>query len=221
MTTPTAIETEYAGHRFRSRLEARWAVFFDHLGIKWFYEPQGYELGNGRRYLPDFWLETFGVWAEVKGNFDAEAASVAIAAAEFDGLPIDYHRGRRPCDVADRRMLAMGESIRRVLLLGEIPPAHQDGWAHSLLTLAGGIVMDSPAVILGGRSDLDLMPVGPFGSPYGLDRRGVSGFPLHFIAPVGVVLDAYGTARKARFEHGESGAVKATIQQVVGRMAKR
>ena len=30
--TAKAIETRYAGHRFRSRLEARWAVFFDALG---------------------------------------------------------------------------------------------------------------------------------------------------------------------------------------------
>lgn len=27
-----AIETEYDGHRFRSRLEARWAVFFNAIG---------------------------------------------------------------------------------------------------------------------------------------------------------------------------------------------
>jgi hypothetical protein len=27
--TIQAIETVYRGHRFRSRLEARWAVFFD------------------------------------------------------------------------------------------------------------------------------------------------------------------------------------------------
>lgn len=49
-----AIETEYAGRRFRSRLEARWAVFLDHLDLKWLYEPQGYLLGNGERYLPDY-----------------------------------------------------------------------------------------------------------------------------------------------------------------------
>ena len=30
-----AIETEYNGYRFRSRLEARWAVFFDALGIEY------------------------------------------------------------------------------------------------------------------------------------------------------------------------------------------
>lgn len=53
MTRPAAIETEYAGYFFRSRLEARWAVFFDQLGIRWEYEPEGYETPFGR-YLPDF-----------------------------------------------------------------------------------------------------------------------------------------------------------------------
>lgn len=50
-----AIETRYAGYRFRSRLEARWAVFFDQLGVRWEYEPEGYRV-NGRPYLPDFRL---------------------------------------------------------------------------------------------------------------------------------------------------------------------
>jgi len=39
------IETVYSDHLFRSRLEARWAVFFDYMGIKWVYEPEGYDLG--------------------------------------------------------------------------------------------------------------------------------------------------------------------------------
>lgn len=50
-----AIPTQYAGYHFRSRLEARWAVFFDTLGIQWVYEDQGYELPSGP-YLPDFWI---------------------------------------------------------------------------------------------------------------------------------------------------------------------
>lgn len=54
-----AIETEYKGCRFRSRLEARWAVFFDSLGTKWVYEGEGFELEGGR-YLPDFWLPEVG-----------------------------------------------------------------------------------------------------------------------------------------------------------------
>lgn len=62
-----AIETRYKGYRFRSRLEARWAVFFDALGIKWEYEKEGFDL-DGEYYLPDFWLPQVGMWAEVKGD---------------------------------------------------------------------------------------------------------------------------------------------------------
>lgn len=69
------IETEYAGYRFRSRLEARWAVFFDACGVKWEYEPEGFDLGDGLYYLPDFLLhdvmakyELVDLYIEVKGN---------------------------------------------------------------------------------------------------------------------------------------------------------
>lgn len=61
-----AIETRYKGYRFRSRLEARWAVFFDACGIKWVYEPEGFLLNNGESYLPDFFLPDFEIYAEVK-----------------------------------------------------------------------------------------------------------------------------------------------------------
>jgi hypothetical protein len=37
--TITAHPTTYAGVRFRSRLEARWAAFFDLAGWAWEYEP--------------------------------------------------------------------------------------------------------------------------------------------------------------------------------------
>jgi len=46
-----AIQTEYRGYLFRSRLEARWAVFFDACGVDWEYEPEGYDLGSGGYYL--------------------------------------------------------------------------------------------------------------------------------------------------------------------------
>lgn len=61
-----AIETEYNGYRFRSRLEARWAVFFDQAGITYEYEPEGFELEDGTRYLPDFYLPDDDVYVEVK-----------------------------------------------------------------------------------------------------------------------------------------------------------
>ena len=62
-----AIETQYKGYRFRSRIEARWAVFFDSLGYKWEYEPEGYEFDDGTRYLPDFLVNEM-FWFEVKGR---------------------------------------------------------------------------------------------------------------------------------------------------------
>ena len=64
------IETNYRGYRFRSRLEARWAVFFDALGTEWHYEPEGFHLehkGVQVNYLPDFWLPELEAWGEVKG----------------------------------------------------------------------------------------------------------------------------------------------------------
>jgi hypothetical protein len=73
-TTIPAIETRYAGYLFRSRTEARWAVFFDALGIAWEYEPEGYDLGEVGWYLPDFWLPlptnqypNAGYFVEIKG----------------------------------------------------------------------------------------------------------------------------------------------------------
>jgi hypothetical protein len=60
-----AIETVYNGYRFRSRLEARWAVFFDILGIEYQYEVEGYDI-DGVWYLPDFWLPGQQAWVEIK-----------------------------------------------------------------------------------------------------------------------------------------------------------
>ena len=60
------IETYYNGYRFRSRLEARWAVFFDALDMKYKYEPEGFDLGDGEYYLPDFYLDDFELFIEIK-----------------------------------------------------------------------------------------------------------------------------------------------------------
>jgi len=68
-----AIPTDYHGYRCRSRLEARWIVFFEHMGIDFLYEPEGFEFEDGTRYLPDFYLPQIRFWAEVKpAEFTAE-----------------------------------------------------------------------------------------------------------------------------------------------------
>lgn len=59
------IDTMYKNYRFRSRLEAKWAVFFEKMGWKWVYEHQGYNLPSGP-YLPDFYFPDIDVYAEVK-----------------------------------------------------------------------------------------------------------------------------------------------------------
>ncbi len=46
-----SIETTYNGLRFRSRLEARWAAFFDLCGWRWVYEPVDFHC-----WFPDFAL---------------------------------------------------------------------------------------------------------------------------------------------------------------------
>jgi len=60
-----AIPASYKGIKFRSRQEARWAVFFDTLGIQWLYEPEAYKLER-MVYLPDFWLPKQNCFWEVK-----------------------------------------------------------------------------------------------------------------------------------------------------------
>jgi hypothetical protein len=92
-----AISTQYKGYKFRSRLEARWAVFFDALDVKYVYEKEGFDLGELGRYLPDFWLPhvtlrsnlTPGLWAEVKPAYpDKTEESKYHAMAEMTGSPL-------------------------------------------------------------------------------------------------------------------------------------
>lgn len=55
----------YRGLTFRSRLEARWAMVFDELGLSFEYEPKAFETPAGW-YLPDFHLPDLGLWVEIK-----------------------------------------------------------------------------------------------------------------------------------------------------------
>lgn len=94
--TIKSIDTRYGGCLFRSRLEARWAVCFDHMGIAWEYEPQGFEVDDrlalgapdAFRYLPDFWLTDLDVWAEVKGSLTHEESYRLLSAASSLSSPL-------------------------------------------------------------------------------------------------------------------------------------
>lgn len=86
-----AIETEYNGYMFRSRLEARWAVFFDTLNIEYKYETEGWEMDGGR-YLPDFWLPDLKQWAEIKAetptDLEREKMGALVIGSGYEGMII-------------------------------------------------------------------------------------------------------------------------------------
>ncbi len=92
-----ALETVYKGYRFRSRLEARWAVFFDAMGIAYEYEKQGYDLDELGWYLPDFWLRDGEVWVEIKPAGDQEHSKMAAAIS----------KGKRLAEYTDSKFLLL------------------------------------------------------------------------------------------------------------------
>lgn len=97
--TIQAIETQYKGYRFRSRIEARWAVFFDALRVRWEYEKEGFDLGVLGWYLPDFWLPDFRCWVEIKGDDptdeEKQKLSALCNAAKCNGMIVWGDVGNR------------------------------------------------------------------------------------------------------------------------------
>lgn len=195
-----AIETQYAGCRFRSRLEARWAVFFDHLGIEWAYEPEGIEVADGTRYLPDFWIPDWQLHVEVK----AEMSHVDFLKT-LRVMPL-----RKPADNQFRNQL---------LILGPIPrPGF--AWTHGRLDVLGGC-MDSVFIADAYFSHFPVTYPHQVGHLCRLDVSAwLAGLPeqTQFFRKVLVeaqhhprltvdptVDAAYQAARSARFEFGESG----------------
>lgn len=224
-----AIETTYAGHRFRSRLEARWAVFFDALGIEWEYEPQGYEVGctEMTMYLPDFRLPALDLWVEVKGDDTMIKWETLGRAVDTVGQTLP-----RSSDWKRYGQDGFGDGGPALLVLGNIPPAGSR-WAHPLVRNSKGATVilsewQDSTYFLGDRR-IQLSPLVRincwFDSSNGQDWQWEGQPPLsvhgdrlcdfrpdsqnrcHFdVDPWPRVDRAYTAARTARFEHGESGA---------------
>lgn len=125
-----AIETQYKGYRFRSRLEARWAVFFDALGIEWEYEKEGFDLGDAGWYLPDFWLPDAQTWVEVKGiepTDDELAKAEALCVASQS--PVLIHSGLPNPEFRGGTLFSPKEEW--VYLAGRIG---KNDWRHSIVS---------------------------------------------------------------------------------------
>jgi hypothetical protein len=91
-----AIQTKYKGILYRSRLEARWATFFDTLKVRIQYEHEGFEL-DGMRYLPDFYLPELKCYIEVKGQKPTkQEQELAFLLSKDSGMPVHIFSGSVP-----------------------------------------------------------------------------------------------------------------------------
>lgn len=216
MNAITPIPTDYAGCRFRSRLEARWAVFFDKLHIAWEYEPQGFVIEpSGRRYLPDFHLPEIGVWVEVKG--DRKALDLAMLADAAAG-PCKFLLMLGPIPRIKAQIAPTHSLLMEVSAFDMRPNRRTCAWADQLSAATRGLdeadrkVVDQAVwsdsenvvftrAIFCGQS---IMPVGLPMVQKGEDPLSAvnSHLPVVISKPI---RDAYVAARSARFEHGESG----------------
>jgi hypothetical protein len=105
-----AINTEYNGYRFRSRLEARVAVFFDAAGIQYEYEQEGYVRVDGVAYLPDFYLPEWDMFVEVKPLRKGFSEEITKAT------------------------MFLGEKIKGLMVITEIPkPTENSTWFFPVL----------------------------------------------------------------------------------------
>jgi hypothetical protein len=216
-----AIETEYKGYRFRSRLEARWAVFFDALGIEYKYEPEGFEKVWGPetfRYLPDFLLTKSETWVEVKGSDEQLREERERMESFLDfGSPLpnfdDSHLNNNP------------NKAHGLLMLGEIPDPTQFGlYLHPLIQHHKGLLLSRvffyPSRFASSIARVDSETMCIVEMVTGADHRDncyMEGAKDWTTAPLFLptrkmwheVLDAYRAARSARFEYGECGAQRA------------
>jgi hypothetical protein len=187
------IETAYNGLRFRSRLEARWAVFFDALNIKYLYEPEGFDLGDDIRYLPDFWLIEQQCWIEIKPSHLV--------------IPSWYVFDKNDRPIIDRcKMLSTQSNNRVVLLTGDLRHLHtrRDDCTWEMIPYIcwyGDDPDDSHewcyCTICGAK---DITYAGRADRCYcGHDQRNYDRGTWNIIP------EAYAQARQARFEFGENG----------------
>lgn len=88
--------TWYNNYYFRSKLEAKWAVLFDHMKITWEYEPETFICDDKTQYTPDFYLpnsymrDDKGLFLEIKpeGFNDPDYIRRIITSLEEDNLAL-------------------------------------------------------------------------------------------------------------------------------------
>ncbi|GGK61876.1 hypothetical protein Sme01_03730 [Sphaerisporangium melleum] len=189
--TINPIETRYAGCRFRSRLEARHAVFFDHLGLQWEYEPQGFHTSAGP-YLPDFRILQGGVeeplWIEVRPVDVSRDLGPFLAFGFNDETGEVLHQAYRVGDLPDPKRIVDDWGTPGV---GEALSPADDGAPYFWCVCASGQHVGIEFEARGHRIKCAC-------------NRSIEGDWGH-TARHPRLLEAFAAARSARFEHGESG----------------
>ena len=198
--TIKAIETEYNGYRFRSRLEARWAVFFDAAGIEYQYEPEGFELDDGTKYLPDFYLPWFKCYVEIK-PLSLDGEEEAEAKSKLEKLFYD-HGG---CCAMICKGDPMDDGIEMLINEADEGGASSGLWLQAWFVM-GGLYNGG----CGGKRHIDLVldynstksEIDFYTSDY---NRLACIYPIVYCNDYRSDLDfAMKAARQARFEHGET-----------------
>lgn len=196
--TIAAIQTRYAGCHFRSRLEARWAVFFDALNIAWEYEAQGYVLADGTPYLPDFHLPYLNRQLEWEPGRSPAVRDTAKQAGVHVEVKGDEAALNKPMLRSAGAQLPGG-----LIVLGPVPAlSHSDchDWSWPYLNDSGDWTSD--LVIFG-------MTVRKRRLCFDFDGNRTD--ESHWLMPHKCFEGdddtprAYRAARSARFEHGHSG----------------
>lgn len=139
MSDLKAIPTKHNGYSFRSRLEARWAVFFDALEIRYEYEPEGFDMSGIKGatkalkgdtwYLPDFYLPDYGYYVEIKPDSETISAKAITLGFEKNILCIFGSPGHGSYELIDysfgwikeQMMFVFGEGRKcdRLWLVGD------------------------------------------------------------------------------------------------------
>ncbi|MBQ8697839.1 MAG: hypothetical protein IJ521_02420 [Schwartzia sp.] len=187
-----AIETEYKGYRFRSRLEARWAVFFDACGVRWEYEPEGFDLGNGQMYLPDFLLHGVSgrasgdLYVEVKGKMTVSDATKIYTFSGCRNRNEDKNPILVVAGIPDGNTIGDIEEYCREWGYSGFPDTKGGPYPFNFETIDGDYFVAHPGINKKGCFEL-------FG-----DDSGYTGN-----RDDNATLRAFRLARQARFEHGE------------------
>lgn len=195
---PKAIPTKYKGYFFRSRLEARWAVFFDACGVEWEYEPEGFDLGNGMYYLPDFLLH----------NVDGRAGGDLFVEVKGQMTDIDALKINRFAQIGAKKD-GIGKSTTPILVVGKIPEG-EDAW--DICDYISGEAYSAkdghPYPFNFGTIDGDHFAAHP-----GINKRGnfeLFGDDSNYLADMDetATARAYKLARQSRFEFGATPKVR-------------